>query len=155
MIIYLIFYQNCKFSCDHVEARSWNDFLLSSVESSRCAGNWQTHFWKLKLKSNKLVDLRNLYLNMIVFRLELLIFWSWFWIWTWKYRFYFLASKSYQNIDLDNRDINLVIIYLSFYPNFNFLTHVDAISWNGDFSLYSVESSRCAANWQTRFWKLK
>ena len=57
-------------------------FLLSSVESSRCAANWQTRVWKLKLISNKLVDLRNLYPNMVVFGLELLIFWSWFRIWT-------------------------------------------------------------------------
>ena len=35
-------------------------WLLSSVESSRCSANWQTRFRKLKLKSNKLVDLRNL-----------------------------------------------------------------------------------------------
>ena len=88
MIIYLIFYQNCNFLATHVDARSRNgDFLLSSVESSRCAGNWQTRVWKLKLKWNKLVDLRNLYPNMVVFGLELLIFWSWFRIWTWKYRF--------------------------------------------------------------------
>ena len=34
----------------------------------------------------------------------------------------FLAWKSYQNINFDqikNRDINLMIIYLIFYPNFN------------------------------------
>ena len=152
---------------------------------------WQTCFWKLKLKSNKLVDLRNLYPNMIVFRHELLIFWGWFWKWTWKYRFpkfltilffplthtvhllacsieaarddyneisSFLASKSYQNINFDQiktRDINLMITYLIFYQNCNFLaTHEEAISWN-DFLLSSVESSRCAGNWQTRFWKLK
>ena len=87
MIIYLIFYQNCNFLATHVDARSRNgDFLLSSVDSSRCAANWQTRVWKLKFKSNKLVDLRNLYPNMVVFGLELLIFWSWFRIWTWKYR---------------------------------------------------------------------
>ena len=89
MIIYLI--QYCNFLATHVEARTWNgDFWLSLVESSRCAGNWQnwrTRFWKLKLKLNKFVDLRNLYPNVVVFGLELLIFWSWFWIWTWKYRF--------------------------------------------------------------------
>ena len=62
-------------------------FLLSSVASSRCAPNWQTRIWKLKFKSNKLVDLRNLYMNMVVFGLELFNFWSWFRIWTWKHRF--------------------------------------------------------------------
>ena len=88
MIIYLIFYQNCNFLATHVDGRSRNgDFLLSSVDSSRCAANWQTRVWKLKFKSNKLVDLRNLYPNMVVFGLELLIFWSWFRIWTWKSRF--------------------------------------------------------------------
>ena len=56
----------------------FHHFLLSSVESSRCAASWQTRFWKLTLKSNKLVDLQNLYLNMVVFTLELLICWSWF-----------------------------------------------------------------------------
>ena len=44
----------------------------------------------------------------------------------------FLASKSYQNIKFDqikDMDINLVIIYLIFYQNWNFLaTHVDARS---------------------------
>ena len=44
----------------------------------------------------------------------------------------FLASKSYQNIkfhQIKDRDINLVIIYLIFYHNWNFLTtHVDARS---------------------------
>ena len=44
----------------------------------------------------------------------------------------FLASKSYQNINFDqikDRDINLVIIYLIFDQNWNFLaTHVDARS---------------------------
>ena len=44
----------------------------------------------------------------------------------------FLASKSYQNINFDqikNRDINLVIIYLIFCQNCNFLeTHVDVRS---------------------------
>ena len=85
--IYLSFYQNCNFLATLVDARNWNgDFLLSSVESSRCAENWQTGFWKLKLKSNKLVDLRNVYPNKVVFGLELLIFCSWFRIWKW-YRF--------------------------------------------------------------------
>ena len=88
MITYLIFNQNCNFLATHVDARSWNcDFLLSSVDSSRCRAKWQTRFWKLKLKSNKLGDLRNLYPNIAVFELEFLIFWSWFWVWTWKYRF--------------------------------------------------------------------
>ena len=74
MIIYLIFYQNCSFLSTHVDTRSRNgDFSLSSVESSRCAANRQTRFWKLKLKSNKSLDLRNLYPNMVVFGLELLI----------------------------------------------------------------------------------
>ena len=49
----------------------------------------------------------------------------------------FLASKSYQNINFDqitNRHINLMIIYLIFYQNCNFLaTHVDARGWNSDF----------------------
>ena len=37
MIIYLIFYQNDNFLATHVDARSRNgDFLLSSVDSSRC-----------------------------------------------------------------------------------------------------------------------
>ena len=86
--IYLIFYQNCDFLATHVDARSWNgDFSLSPVESSRCAVNWQTRFWKLKLKSNKLVDLRNLYPNMVVFYLNCLFFLSWLRTWTWKYRF--------------------------------------------------------------------
>ena len=89
MIIYLIFYQNCNFFATHVGVRSRNGdfFLLSSLESSRCAANWQTRVWKLKFKSNKLVEERNLYPNMVVFGLELLIFWRWFRIWTWKYRF--------------------------------------------------------------------
>ena len=58
-------------------------------------------------------------------------------VWTWiayllklilnmnmKISILFLASKSYQNINLDqinNRDINLMIIFLIFYQNFNFL----------------------------------
>ena len=194
MIIYLIFCQNCNFLGTHVDARSRNGFFLqSSVESSRCAANWQIRVWKLKFKSNKLVDLRNLYPNMVVFGLQLLIFWSWFRIWTWrKYQFQnflkiwfffplnphrafacverqqqrrrswispFLASKRYQNINFDqikSRDINLMIIYLIFYQNCNFLaTHVDGRSRNGIFLLSLVESSRCAANWQTRVWKLK
>ena len=193
MIIYLIFYQNCNFLATHVDGRSRNgDFLLSSVDSSRCAANWQTRVWKLKFKPNKLVDLRNFYPNMVVFELELFIFWSWFRIWTWEISIFkilenfiffplthtvhlhawrgsnkwddheispFLASKSYQNINFDqikNRDINLMIIYLIFYQNCNFLaTHVDGRSRNGDFLLSSVDSSRCAANWQTRVWKLK
>ena len=87
MIIYLIFYQNCNFLATHVDARSWNgDFSLCSVESSRCAANWQTRFSKLKLKPTK-VDLRNLHPHMVVFGVELLIFWNRFRIWTWKYRF--------------------------------------------------------------------
>ena len=69
----------------------------------------------------------------------------------------YLHSKSYQNINLDqikNRDINLMITYLIFNQNCNFLaTHVDARSWNCDFLLSSVDSSQCAAKWQTRFWK--
>ena len=195
MITYLIFNQNSNFLATHVDARSWNGyFLISSVESCRCArtGNWQTRFLKLKWKSNKLGDLRNFYPNMVVFGLELLIFWSWFRIWTWKYRFpkfvnilffslnphcayacmrwrgsrgdiheisSFLHSKSYHNINFDqikNRDINLMITYLIFNQNSNFLaTHVDARSWNGDFFKSSVESCRCAPNWQTRNLKLK
>ena len=73
----------------------------------------------------------------------------------------FLASKSYQNINVDqikNKDINLMIIYLIFFQNCNFLAiHVDARSWNGDLLLSSVESSRCAAtaSWQALFWKLE
>ena len=75
MMIYLIFYQNCNFLATHVDARSWNgDLLLSSVDISRCAASWQTRFWKLKLISNILVNLRNFYPNMVVFWLELLIF---------------------------------------------------------------------------------
>ena len=70
----------------------------------------------------------------------------------------YLHSKRYQNINLDqikNRDINLMISYLIFYQNCKFLAiHVDARSWNGDFLLSSVECSRCAAKWQTRFGKL-
>ena len=185
--------QNCNFLATHVDARSWNgDFLLSSLESSRCAASWQTRFWKLyKMKIKKSVDLRNHYANMVVFGFELFIFWSWFRIWTWKYRFpkflkisffpsihtvhlhawggeaaeetimksSFLAWKSYQNINFDqikNRDINLMIIYLIFYQNCNFLaTREDARSWNGDFLLSSLEISRCAASWETWFWKLK
>ena len=71
----------------------------------------------------------------------------------------YLHSKRYQNINLDqikNRDINMMITYLIFNQNCNFLaTHVDARSWNCDFLLSSVDSSRCPAKWQTRFWKLK
>ena len=88
MITYLIFNQNCNFLATHVDARSWNcDILLSSVDSSRCPAKWQTRFWKLKLKSNKLGDLRNLYPKIVVFELEFFIFWSWFRVWTWKYQF--------------------------------------------------------------------
>ena len=83
------FWSKLKFSCHPCRRKKSKMviFLLSSVESSRYAANWQTRLWKLKFKSNKLVDLRNLYPNMVVFGLELLIFWSWFQIWTWKYRF--------------------------------------------------------------------
>ena len=166
-------------------------FWLSSVESSRCAANWQTRVWKLKFKMNKLVDLRNLYPNIAVFGLELLVFWNGFRIWTWKYRFSkflkiwffppkptpcicmrgeaasskgddheispFLASKSYQNINFDqikNRDINLMIIYLIFYQNCNFLAaHVNARSRNGDFvTIFGrKQPMRCElANWSLK-----
>ena len=61
---------------------------LHVVKRQKCAASSQIRFWKLKMKSNKLVDLRNVYLIMVVFGLELLIFWSWFRIlWTWKYWF--------------------------------------------------------------------
>ena len=48
------------------------DFLLPSVESSPCTTTCK--FENLKVKSNELVDLRNLSLNMLVFVLELSIF---------------------------------------------------------------------------------
>ena len=172
MIICLIFYQNCNFHATHVDARSRNgDFLLSSVESSRCAGNWQIPVWNLKSQIEKIGGFT-----------KSLSEYGRFWTWI----AYFLKlipnmnlkisipkicenlifplnphrafvcvereqeRKSYQNINVDqikNRDINLMIIYLIFYQNCNFLaTHVDARSQNGDFLLSSVESSRCASN---------
>ena len=83
------FLSKLKFSWDPCRRKKSKTviFLLSSVASSRCAANWQTRIWKLKFKSNKLVDFRKLYMNMVVFGLELLNFWSWFRIWTWKHRF--------------------------------------------------------------------
>ena len=90
VIIYLIFDQNWNFLATHVDARSqkwWVFTFFGRKQPMRRAANWQTRLWKLKFKSNKLVEWRNLYPNMVVFGLELLIFWSWFRIWTWKYRF--------------------------------------------------------------------
>ena len=159
MITYLIFYQNCNFSCDPWRGNKLKWFFTIFGRKQPMRRELANSLLKAKIKIKQLVDLRNIYLNMVVFALELLIFWSWFWIWIWKYRFpkflkilffppnphrafacmrgrssrvsdpeilSFLASKSYQNIDLDrrpikNRDINLMVMYLIFYQNSNFL----------------------------------
>ena len=52
------------------------------IESTFAPRARKIRFWKLKVKSKKLMNLRNIYPNMVVFELESSIFWSWFWIWT-------------------------------------------------------------------------
>ena len=60
MIIYLVFYLNLNFFATRVRARSENnDICLTSVDSSRCAARLANSILKIKLKSDKLVDLPN------------------------------------------------------------------------------------------------
>ena len=107
--------------------------LLSSVESSPC--KLANSILKVKLKSNNLVDLQNLSPNIVVFGLELCIFWSWFRLLTWKcwfpkFRIFrgerdrraddheisaFFASNSYENINFNqikNMDTNLIMLMI-------------------------------------------
>ena len=138
--------------------------FYSSVESSQCAANWKTRFSKLTLKWNKLVDLRNLYPNMVVFGLELFICWSWFRIWTWKYWFpkfsniYYFFVNPHRAFEPHLHECGGVateqtIMISSFltsksYQNIDFdqIKNRDINlmirSWNGDFFLLSsIESS--------------
>ena len=91
MIIYLIFYQNCNFLVTHVDARSWNgDFFTIFLRKQPIRRELADPLLKAKIKIKQIGGFTKSLSeipNMIVFGLELLIFWSWFRIWTWKYRF--------------------------------------------------------------------
>ena len=90
-IIFLTLHQNCIFLATHVggKVKSRIFAIFNRCTSAWRAGKFdsESHLIVRKVKSNKLVHLRSLYPNMVVFGLELFIFWSWFRHRTYKYRF--------------------------------------------------------------------
>ena len=88
IMIHLTFHQNCNFLATHVDAITLKcRFFAIFGRKHLCAACSQNSILKLKVKSKNLMNLRNIYPNMVVFGLELSIFGSEFRIWTWKYRF--------------------------------------------------------------------